>query len=79
MSSKNNVIAIYNFFLTILQSLVGFNPPSTSQPTKTLGNVLVVVKTSRFESNKYILLRNFHEQQIFQLKTTTNHENERDS
>ena len=67
-SSKNNVIAICNIILTILQSLVGFNQPSTTKSTKTLGNDLVFVKTSKFESKKYISLRNFHEQQYFQLK-----------
>ena len=46
---------------------------------KTLGNDLVIVKTSNFESNSYISLRSFHEQQIFHLKTTINHANEHDS
>ena len=78
-SSKNNVIAICSIVLTILQSLVGFNQPSTTQSTKPLRNDLVFVKTSKFESKKYISLRNFHEQQIFQLKTTITHSNERDS
>ena len=42
-------------------------------------NILVFVKTTNFESNKHISLRNFREQQILQLKTTINHANERDS
>ena len=78
-SSKNDVIAICNIILTILQSLVGFNQPSTTQWTKTLGNDLVFVESLDFESKKYISLRNFHEQQSFQLKTTIDHANERDS
>ena len=77
-SSNNNVIAICYVILTILQSLVGFNQPSTTQSRKTLGNDLVFVKSSKFESNNYISLCNFDEQQTFQLKTTINHANERD-
>ena len=65
--------------MTILQSLVGFNQPSTTQSTKTLGNDLFIVKTSKLKSKKYISMCNFDEQQIFQLKTTINHANERDS
>ena len=79
MSSTNIAIAICNIILTILQSLVGYNQPNTTQSTKTFGNDLVFVKTLKLESKKYILLRNFHEQQIFQLKTTINHANKRDS
>ena len=44
-----------------------------------LGNDLVFVKTSKIESKKYISLPNFHEQQTFELKTTINHVNKRDS
>ena len=42
--SKNNVIAICYIILTILQSMVGFNQPSTTQWTKTLGNDLYLSK-----------------------------------
>ena len=77
-SSNNNAIADCNIILTILQSLVGVNQPSTTQSRKTLGNDLVFVKSSIFESNNYISLRNFHEQQNFYLKTTINYANERD-
>ena len=45
---------------------------------KTLGNDLVFVESSDFELKKYIVLRNFHEQQTFQHKTTIIHANERD-
>ena len=64
------MIANCYIILTILQSLVGYNQPSPTQSTKTLGNELVFVKTSKFESKKYIFMRNFDEQQILQLKTT---------
>ena len=40
---------------------------------------LYLSKLWKFESKKYISLRNFHEQQTFQLKTTITHANERDS
>ena len=71
-------MTICDIILTILQSLGGFNQPSTTQSRKTLGNDLVFVKSSKFESNTYISLRNFHGQQKFHLKTTINHANERD-
>ena len=70
VSSTNNVQANCNIILTTLQSLVGFNQPSTTQSTKTLRNDLVFVKTSKFESSNYSSLCNFDEQQIFQFKTT---------
>ena len=69
-SSTNNIIANCNIILIILQSLVGFNQPSSTESTKTLGNDFVFVETSKLESNKYISMRNFDKQQIFQLKTT---------
>ena len=37
----------------------------------------VFVKTSNFESKNYISMRNFHQQQTFQLKTIINRANER--
>ena len=37
-----------------------------------------ICRKFNFESNNYISLRIFHEQQTFQLKTTINHANERD-
>ena len=46
---------------------------------KNVKNDLVFVKTTNLESKKCISLPNFHEQQYFQLKTTINHANERDS
>ena len=69
---KSNVISNCNIILTIMQSLVGFNQPSTTQSTKTLGNDHVFVKSSNFESNNYISKRNFHEQQNIPLKPIIN-------
>ena len=70
--SNNNNIANCNIILTILQSLIGFNQLNTTLSTKTLGNEHIFVKSFNFESNDYISMRNFHEQQNFQLKPNIN-------
>ena len=57
---KKTIIANCNIILTILQSLVGFNQPSTTLSTKTLRNDHVFVNTSKFEYKNHIWLRNFH-------------------
>ena len=48
-------MAICDIILTILQSLVGFNQPSTTQSRKTLGNDLVFVKSSNYTGQQKIL------------------------
>ena len=76
---KVNFIANCHNILTIMQSLVGFIHPTTTQSTKTLANDNVFVKSSIFESRNHVWLRNFYEQQNFKHKTTIHHANEHES